>query len=203
LVFPQKQSALAEIKKELRWWTLTTSLLNRAFKESCEAFAISSLQGILSSNWISFPVLLGKSVLCDDIIHAGEVILGVALIETISITQFIHAIRKLPSDEPLVDSRVWYKTQKEHWLEWLNGYHGPGGYGRKVDKERDARFAYNHIINFEMLLWIIDAAGVKPNLVKAARRVSVHGSTLQQKSAAIRKLVPWQELANALWVKKR
>ena len=122
--------------------------------------------------------------------------------ETISIPKFIRAIQRLPSDEPVVDSRVWYKTQKEHWLEWLKGYQGPGGYGRKVDKERDARYAYNHIVNYEMLLWIIAAAGLKTNSVKAARRASTHGSTLQQKSAAIRRLVPWEELAGALWGKK-
>ena len=90
--------------------------------------------------------------------------------KTKTIAQFIHAIRQLPSDEPVVNVEVWYKTQKEHWLEWLKGYQGSGGYGRKVDKERDARFAYNHVVNPEMLLWIIPAAGVKPGLVKAARR---------------------------------
>jgi hypothetical protein len=116
-----------------------------------------------------------------------------------TIAQFIHAIRLLPSDEPVENSGVWYKTEKEHWIEWLKGYQGPGGYGRKVVEERDARFAYNHVVNFEMLLWIISAAGIKPNLVKAVRRASNHGATLQQKSAAIRKLVPWEELVNALW----
>lgn len=119
--------------------------------------------------------------------------------KTKTIAQLIHAIRQLPSDEPVVNVEVWYKTQKEHWLEWLKGYQGPGGYGRKVDKERDARFAYNHVVNPEMLLWIIPAAGVKPGLVKAVRRASAHGATLRQKSAAIRKLVPWEELVNALW----
>jgi hypothetical protein len=122
--------------------------------------------------------------------------------KTISIAQFIQAIKRLPSDEPVDDPGVWYRTQKEHWLEWLKGYHGPGGYGRKVDKKRDARYAYNHIVNYQMLIWIIAAAGVKPNIVKAARRASTHGSTLQQKSAAIRKLVPWEELAAALWGEK-
>lgn len=122
--------------------------------------------------------------------------------ETISIAQFIRAIQRLPEDEPQVRPGIWYKTQKEHWLEWLKGYYGPGGYGREVDKKRDARYAYNHIVNYEMLLWIIAAAGVKPNLVKTARRASTHGSTLQQKSAAIRRLVPWEELAGALWGEK-
>ena len=122
-----------------------------------------------------------------------------AMNETVSISQFILAIRQLSSDVPVDDSSVWYKTQKEHWLEWLEGYHGPGGYGRKVDEKRDARYAYNHIVNYEMLLWIITAAGIKPSLIKAAQRASIHGFTLQQRSAAIRRLVPWDELAAALW----
>jgi hypothetical protein len=50
-----------------------------------------------------------------------------------------------------------------------------------------------------MLLWIIEAAGVKPALVKATKRASANGSTLQEKSAAIRRLVPWEELAGTLW----
>lgn len=122
--------------------------------------------------------------------------------ETISIAQFIRAIQRLPPDEPQVRPGIWYKTQKEHLLEWLKGYGGPGGYGRKVDKIQDARYAYNHIVNYEMLLWIIAAAGVKPYLVKTARRASTHGSTLQQKSASIRRLVPWEQLAVALWGEK-
>jgi hypothetical protein len=117
----------------------------------------------------------------------------------VSIKQFMNAINHLPSDAPQIRPGIWYKTQKEHWLEWLRGYQGPGGYGRNVDQERDARYAYNHIVNFEMLLWIITAARVKPGLVNAARRASKHGSTMQQKSAAIRRLVPWEELAGALW----
>jgi len=119
--------------------------------------------------------------------------------EPISISSFIQAIEKLPPDKAIDDPKVWYQTQQEHWLEWLKEYHGPGGYGRKVDKKRDARYAYNHIVNYEMLLWIIEAAGVKASLVKAARRVSAQRSTLQQKSAAIRKVVSWETLAEALW----
>lgn len=118
---------------------------------------------------------------------------------TISTPKFIRMIQQLPADKPIEDPRVWYKTQKEHWLGWLKGYHTPGAYGRIPDKNRDARYAYNHIVNYKMLLWIIEAAGVKPALVKAANRASASGSTLPEKSAAIRKLVPWEELAGAPW----
>jgi hypothetical protein len=40
-------------------------------------------------------------------------------------------------------NKVWYSTQKEHWLGWLKEYDGPGYYGRKK-RHRSAEFAYNH-----------------------------------------------------------
>jgi hypothetical protein len=100
----------------------------------------------------------------------------------------------------LVDSPgVWYKTQKEHWLGWLGEYHSAGAYGRQTVKKRDARFAYNHIVEPKMLLWIIEAAGVDPIAVSAAKNAAVKSSTMQGKSAAIRRIVPWETLERALW----
>ena len=119
--------------------------------------------------------------------------------ETISIAQFIHAIRRLPSVEPHSKPGVWYKTQKEHWLGWLREYDGPGAYGRIPGKNRGARFAYNHVVCPEMLLWLIQAAGVSQSSVEAAQRTAAEGTRLMQRSAVIRRCVPWPELQRALW----
>lgn len=117
----------------------------------------------------------------------------------VSITRFIKAIRSLPSDEPRVYPKKWYTTQREHWLGWLGAYHGPGAYGRKPETRRDAEFVYNHIVEVKMLLWLIDAAGIDPHLVSAARRSAAQSKTLAQQSAAVRRLVPWAEVERALW----
>ena len=122
---------------------------------------------------------------------------------SMTINQFIRIIRGLRSDEPYIDPSKWYTTQKQHWLGWLGEYHGPGAYGRKSNAKRDARYAYNHIVQFKMLLWLTEAAGVRNGLVISARRVCKGASSLQQKSAAIRKHIPWDELETALWSKKR
>lgn len=87
----------------------------------------------------------------------------------ISIDQFIKAIEKLPSDRPKEYSGKCFKTQKEHWLGWLREYGGPGAYNRKGGKNREAKSAYNHIIEFKMLLWIIDASRVDRKLVHRAK----------------------------------
>jgi hypothetical protein len=116
-----------------------------------------------------------------------------------SIGQFIHAIRRLPPDKSVVDPRKWYKTQKEHWLGWLGDYHTGGYYGRKTGKKRDAEFAYNHIVEPKMLLWLLAAARVKPDLYRAALRASSRAVSLPGKSASIRKHVPWSVVVTALW----
>lgn len=123
--------------------------------------------------------------------------------KTVSISKFIRAIRQLPSDEPRVWPGKWDQTQKQHWLGWLGEYHGPGAYGRKTGIKRDAAYAYNHIVNHNMLLWLMKAAKVQPELVEAAERAARRGKTMQAKSAAIRRHVGWEEIEARLWGKKR
>lgn len=122
---------------------------------------------------------------------------------SMTINQFIRIIRGLRSDEPCIDPSKWYTTQKEHWLGWLGEYHGPGAYGRQTIVKRDARYAYNHIVESKMLLWLIEAAGVRNGLIISARRACKEASSLQQKSAAIRKHICWDELETALLSKKK
>lgn len=119
--------------------------------------------------------------------------------DDVSIEEFIAAIRKLPEDEPHGNSRVWYRTQKEHWLGWLDHYHGPGAYGRQTGKKRTAKFAYNHVVNPQLLLYLIDASGVDPRLAQAAREAAASGTTMMAQSAAIRRHVSWDVAGDALW----
>ena len=118
--------------------------------------------------------------------------------EAVSIKRFIQAIEPLPADKPVDDPHKWYKTQKEHWLGWLGEYDGPGAYGRQI-KKREAKFAYNHIVEPKMLLWLIKAAGVKAELVKAAECDCGKASSMPQGAAAVRRHVPWEEIAATLW----
>ena len=118
--------------------------------------------------------------------------------EAVSIKMFIQAIEQLPTDKPVDDPHKWYKTQKEHWLGWLGEYDGPGAYGRQI-KKRDAKFAYNHIVEPKMLLWLIKAAGVKAELIRAAERDCGKASSMPQGAAAVRHHVPWEVIAGTLW----
>jgi hypothetical protein len=68
---------------------------------------------------------------------------------------------------------------------------------------RDAKYAYNHIVEPEMLLWLIAAARLESNLVNSARRASARAVTLPGKSTSIRKHAPWCAVAAALWGRTR
>lgn len=117
----------------------------------------------------------------------------------VSVKKLLSAVRNLPIEKPAVYPGKRYQTQKEHWIGWLSEYVGPGAYNRKTGTSRDARYAYNHIVDPDMLLWLIEAAGVDENLVSQAKYDSSQGTSMMQQSAIIRRIVPWDVVALALW----
>lgn len=119
--------------------------------------------------------------------------------DPISIRAFLSAIRALPPDAPVVNPKKLYRTQKEHWIGWLSEYDGPGAYGRQTGVKRDAKFAYNHVVQPELLLYLAKASGVNPKLFRAADLAFAQEKTLMQKAGAIRAIIPWETVAAALW----
>lgn len=120
---------------------------------------------------------------------------------SISIEEFIAMIEKLPEDEQREpQGKVWYRMQKQHWLGWLSEYNGPGAYGRKGGEGRDAKYAYNHIVCPNMLLYLSLALGVDSDKVKEAQRAYLHAKTVMAKAGAIRAVIPWAEIYRLAWV---
>lgn len=115
-----------------------------------------------------------------------------------TIAKLVQAIRRLPADVPVEQVGVWYRTQKEHWLGWLSEYHGPGACNRSTRIRRDAKFAYNHIVEPKMLLWLVSAAGINRARLKAARAAAGKMEGMAAKSGAIRGAVPWHVVEGAL-----
>ncbi|NDP40491.1 MAG: hypothetical protein GZ093_17410 [Rhodoferax sp.] len=120
--------------------------------------------------------------------------------DPISIRSLLSAIRALPPDPPVHNPKKWYRTQKEHWIGWLSEYEGPGAYGRQTGVKRDAKFAYNHVVQPELLLYLAKASGIDRKLLGAADLAFAQGKTLMQKAGAIRAIIRWETVAAALWV---
>jgi hypothetical protein len=95
-------------------------------------------------------------------------------------------------------SRVWYCSQKEHWLGWLREYNGPGYYDRKV-WERTAEFIYNHIVCPPMVLWLGEASRVPKTRVREAQNAALVAKlSLASQAAAIRRIIPWKLIEKRL-----
>ena len=113
---------------------------------------------------------------------------------TFSVPMLRRAVRRLPPDVPRVHPGKWYATQHEHWLGWLGEYEGPGAYGRQVDENRDARYVYNHIVEWRMLIWLAEAAGIDARVVRSAKRAAGGAGSMQSGAAEVRRTVPWEML---------
>lgn len=118
---------------------------------------------------------------------------------SISVKLLLSTIRRLPPDAPVKNPKKWYLTQKEHWIGWLTEYNGPGAYGRQTGVERDAEYAYNHVVQPELLLYLATASGVDGKLVESANRAFEKRTSLMQAAGAIRAIIPWGTVAAALW----
>ena len=87
--------------------------------------------------------------------------------------------------------RVWYRSQKEHWLGWLGEYEGRGAYGRK-NWHRSAQFIYNHIGCPAMLVWLAEASGLPRKQVSRAIASALRSrSNFPAECAAPRPAIAW------------
>jgi hypothetical protein len=106
-------------------------------------------------------------------------------------------IERLPTDREVprgTQGYNRYRTQKAHWLGWLDSKSTSGTYQRHDAPERGAKFVYNHIMEPKMLLWLISASGLQIELVEQAKEASLNKKSMASSCAAIRKVVPWQTL---------
>ena len=62
--------------------------------------------------------------------------------DTLTVEWLVEAIQRLPADEPVPGRTPGYnvyRTQKDHWLGWLQPSNGTGTYPRRSGNERGAR----------------------------------------------------------------
>lgn len=117
----------------------------------------------------------------------------------VSIGKLRKRIKQLPPGRDVSAEGHGWSTHKEHWLRWLKGYHSPGAYGRKITHGRDAEFSYNHVMNPEMLLYLIRQSGVSKRTLSKAINAAASKPNWAEKVAVIRETVPWEHVAEKLW----
>lgn len=168
---------------------VNTSLIMRAKKAALEASR--SLQGKCAAirkvvPWSKIEELLFNSATKDTSIRAY------------SIKELLQAVGRLPATAPQSDklSKGGYETHRDHWIRWLKEYDGPGYYGR-CDWNVDARAVYQRLANGRMIVWLSEAAGEDPKLIRRAiAAMKRHGNGRKQTEAKIvRSHLPWEQVA--------
>lgn len=125
----------------------------------------------------------------------------IEFLESASPDWLATAISQLPSDAPVPKGTQGYNlytTQKDHWIGWLNPGNGTGTYPRQTGKNASAKVIYNRIGEPKMLLWLSQASGVEDELLSQARVTAGLLNPLASQCAAIRKILPWRTVADAL-----
>jgi hypothetical protein len=115
-----------------------------------------------------------------------------------SIRELLRAVRRLPATMPHSDRlfKRGYDTHKDHWTRWLGAYNTPGYYGRADTTINDARTVYQRLNCGPMIVWLNEAAGEDPTLIKRTIREMRCGEPRAQTEAMIaRQFLPWERAA--------
>ena len=131
----------------------------------------------------------------------AEIRLRLQRLESLSPQWLAQAIERLPPDQAVPDNTPGYNVcnmQRAHWLGWLDPAAGTGTYALSTRGSVSARTVYQRIGEPRMLLWLAEEGGVDPELLQQARESAAQGQPLASQCSAIRKLIPWRTLAEAL-----
>jgi hypothetical protein len=118
-----------------------------------------------------------------------------------TIKQFISAIEGLSNATPHSDTMelpTGHNSFKEMWIGWLEEYLTPGYYDR-MNIVDDAQWAYQHLNNGGMIVWLNEAAGEAPRLIEAALAAMEGRDAEPTKAKYARRVLPWDDLAKRLF----
>jgi len=121
------------------------------------------------------------------------------------------AVRRLPATMPESDrlSKGRYDTHQDHWDGWLSEYNGPGFYGRS-SWNVDAGTVYQRLNNGHIIVWLNEAAGENPHLIRITvneilahreRQIALYGKRghPQARAHIARTHHPWERAASLLF----
>jgi hypothetical protein len=118
-----------------------------------------------------------------------------------TIAQFIAVVEDLRKPTPQSDELplpAGHASFKSQWIGWLEEYLERGYYDRKNAVD-DAEWAYNHLNNGRMIVWLNEAAGEDPRIVEAAIVAMDDREPRQTEAKFARRVLPWQDVAKLLF----
>jgi hypothetical protein len=117
------------------------------------------------------------------------------------IAQFIKAVKGLSIATPQsdrLDQPTGHDGFEDRWISRLEEYLTPGYYDRKNAVD-DAKWAYQHLANGGMIVWLNGAAGENPRIISAAIEAR---EPPQTEAKYARRVLPWGDVAELLFKPK-
>jgi hypothetical protein len=118
-----------------------------------------------------------------------------------TIKQFSAAIKGLSRPTPQSDGLgppPTHASFKDQWIGWLKEYLTPGYYNRQTFVD-DAQWAYQHLNNGRMIVWLNEAAGEDPRIIQAAIVAMDERDPPQKEAKFARRILPWAGLTTLLF----
>ena len=124
------------------------------------------------------------------------------------VLDFARLLSRLPAHLPISDdydgfvdgeyrySKPWYASQRQHMVAWFRGQAttGAGAYTRNTPNH-SARRAYNRLLDAGSLLWINEALGQDPDLVRRAAEAAALEREYRKRCRIVREHLPWDQVA--------
>lgn len=93
---------------------------------------------------------------------------------------------------------VWYNSQRQHLLGWVEEYNSAGAYGRS-NYYGTARNIYQRLQSPGALIWLAEALGeTAESLAQAIAAADAAGPRAASRCGAIRKVVPWNRIVELI-----
>lgn len=123
----------------------------------------------------------------------------------ISVTDFVRVLSQLEPYLPISDeyehtkgqkSGVWWSTQKEHMVGWFSSQLtlGSGAYTRERTNS-SARTTYNRLLSAGAFVWMAEALGEDPDIVRRAADAARNEPNARKRPALLRRHLPWDRIA--------
>lgn len=90
----------------------------------------------------------------------------------------------------------FYTSEREHMVCWFRAQttKGSGSYTRSTPNH-SAKRTYNRLMNATSVLWIGEALGIDPDILKAAVQELKKEKDYRRRPAIVRRHIPWDTIA--------
>lgn len=124
--------------------------------------------------------------------------------EDIHVRDFVRVLRRLQPHLPISDAYewdrpqrrgAWWSTQKEHMIRWFSDHDGRGsGAFTRTEPNTSARTTYNRLQCPAALVWMAEALGEDPAVVRAAADAARGEPSARRRSGLLRRHLPWERI---------